>query len=108
MATLLYKELQKAFENLQRSQEPNPKGTIDHNGNDELDFAIVDEYLSDGAGTKDKSNIGVQFKSAPNSDGENDGVLGRERTQKTKKSVGAMRRSTRAIKAKKGLDCYQY
>lgn len=58
--------------------------------------------LSDGAGTKDESNMGVQFKnSAPNSDGENDSDWG-EVTQKrkSKRTKGPARRSTRIVKNK--------
>lgn len=56
------------------------------------------EYLSDGAGTRDMSNIGVHFQSATNSDGEMDSQnFGGTRTKKNKRTTGAMRRSTRVV-----------
>lgn len=53
-------------------------GRLKQSGVDDTSLALIrveEEVtcLSDGAGTKDESNMGVQFKnSAPNSDGEND------------------------------------
>lgn len=100
-------ELQEAFSNLQRSKEPSPQAVMDTR--DIQLLAIVDEYLSDGAGTRDKSNIGVQFTSAPNSEGEGDGEdEAGKRIRKNKKHGAAIRRSTRTVKAKTGLDIYHY
>lgn len=100
-------ELQEAFSNLQRSKEPSPQAVM--NTRDFHLLAIVDEYLSDGAGTRDKSNIGVQFTSAPNSEGEGDGQdEAGKRIRKNKKHGAAIRRSTRTVKAKTGLDSYHY
>lgn len=102
-------ELHKAFENLQQIKDKAPMMQVDDMVNEKLELALVDEYLSDGAGTKDASNIGVQFQSAPNTDGENDeNNIGRIRQKKSKHNMGAMRRSTRTIKVKKGPDYYQY
>lgn len=58
-----------------------------------MELALIDEslqYLSDGAGTEDKSNIRVQFcQSAPNSNGENDvPVMVGVRKRKNKKNNG--------------------
>lgn len=69
----------------------------------ELALAPLDNSLpcfSYGSGTKDASNLGVIYKtSSPNLEGEQvldprDGTL----TRKSKRNIGAMRRSTRAGK----------
>lgn len=63
-------ELHTAFENLQRSKDKTQQTNVVPSVNEQLDLALIDACLSDGAGTKDKSNTGVKFQSAPNSDGE--------------------------------------
>lgn len=85
--------LQTAFDNLQNLQK---QIAMTHGGNkpttstNNLELVLMDnadQYLSDGAGAKDKSNIGVQFCSAPNSDGEQDiPTEARIRTRKSKKN----------------------
>lgn len=102
-------ELHDAFENLQRSKDSTPKVAPESGAEKLMATATMEDYMSDGAGTKDKSNMGIQFQSAPNSEGEGDEleIVG-VRTRTNKKIGGVMRRSTRVIKSKAGLDFIHY
>lgn len=106
-------ELQNAFENLQRANDlTHPGNSAVKDKHQNLEIVLAEEhieYLSDGAGTRDMSNIGVHFQSATNSDGEMDSQnFGGTRTKKNKRTTGAMRRSTRIVKEKKDSKIYQY
>lgn len=94
------KELQQAFYNLENINNSKFKseGTC-------MELVVENEdnnttCLSDGSGSKDRPNMGVRFvQSAPNSDEDHTTDLeGGTRRRKSKKSVGATRRSTRSVK----------
>lgn len=99
------------LEHLQRSNELRNSDSRSKENN--LELALIDdsiEYLSDGAGTKDKSNMGIHFQSGPNLDGEADDqnhMVGTQR-KNNKKHIGPIRRSTRTVKERRGLKIYQF
>lgn len=94
-------ELQKAFDNLQ-GNKPNQYATISHCNLALVTTDGVTSYLSDGAGTKDDPNLGVEFlTSAPNSDGDPDFEPGENiRPRRSRRTMNARKKGTGTGKEK--------